>query len=689
MGRLTFSHLAVLGGLAALAIPVIIHLLFRHRKRPLRFSTLQFFLQQEERATRRQKLRHWLLLLVRCALVALLVFAFARPYLREPGPAGAPIRRDVVIVLDRSASMQAGGHWAAAKAQAAKIVGDLAPEDRVAMVDAADPAPVLAPLSPPQKVKDLLRELQPSFGAGNIARGMTEGARLLGQNAPGRVSSLIVISDWQRSGAAGLTGVTVPKRIELRLVTVEESSPPNLALTGLTFEAGALQVKAAGFGAGVPSVVNAALDLDGQPVTNFQVRLASQPGRHEFALPVLTPGWHLIEGRLVPESAPPRSREKGDALAADNHRCLALKVPEPLRVLVAEPRPSARPFEEESFFLMSALAAASTNRLPVRCEKVPAVRLVSALAAAPRDTLLILPGLQRVPESLGAELQRLVTGGGGALLFLGESVVPARYHSEFGALLPASLRRIEGQPDKPEEFWHVGDFDAASPAFAAFRNENSGDPTRPVFKRRFALQVADGAEIVARFADGGPFIVARKSGEGRIVLMNTSADTAWTDWPKRKTFVPWFQGLIALATGRPLQSEIMTGTAIVCGTEEELELNSKDGVRVRGPAGEIPVQLRAGKIAVRPEQPGLYTITDAANHELSRFTASVPQVESDLATVNPDDFLGRIVRTEELRDGGSLAGLLGDNSRELWRFLLAGGLALLIIESLLANRTWA
>src|SRR6266496_311014 len=109
MGQLTFSHLAVLGGLAALAIPVIIHLLFRHRKRPLRFSTLQFFLQQEERATRRQKLRHWLLLLVRCALVALLVFAFARPYLREPGPAGAPVRRDVVIVLDRSASMQAAG----------------------------------------------------------------------------------------------------------------------------------------------------------------------------------------------------------------------------------------------------------------------------------------------------------------------------------------------------------------------------------------------------------------------------------------------------------------------------------------------------------------------------------------------------------------------------------------------------
>src|SRR6185436_7964706 len=101
-----FTNLAMLAGLAALALPVLIHLLLKQKKQRLRFSTLQFFLRQDEHSSQRRKLRNFLLLAVRLLLLAVLVLAFARPYARQH--AGATERRRLaVFLLDRSASMQA------------------------------------------------------------------------------------------------------------------------------------------------------------------------------------------------------------------------------------------------------------------------------------------------------------------------------------------------------------------------------------------------------------------------------------------------------------------------------------------------------------------------------------------------------------------------------------------------------
>lgn len=58
MPAVFFTNMALLSGLAALAIPILIHLLLKRKKQRLRFSTLQFFVKQDERASKRRKLRH-------------------------------------------------------------------------------------------------------------------------------------------------------------------------------------------------------------------------------------------------------------------------------------------------------------------------------------------------------------------------------------------------------------------------------------------------------------------------------------------------------------------------------------------------------------------------------------------------------------------------------------------------------
>jgi len=90
--------------LAGLAIPIIIHLLFRRRSRKVELGTLRFLKIVLEENARRRKLKRWLLLSLRMACLALLAGLFARPYLLARDLAGRD--RLVAILIDRSASMQ-------------------------------------------------------------------------------------------------------------------------------------------------------------------------------------------------------------------------------------------------------------------------------------------------------------------------------------------------------------------------------------------------------------------------------------------------------------------------------------------------------------------------------------------------------------------------------------------------------
>ena len=110
-----------LAGLAALGVPVLVHLVHRERKEVVHFPSLMFLERIPYQAVRRQRIRHWLLFLLRCLALALLAIAFARPFLARRGAQlGAALgeARDIVILLDRSYSMEYGDRWRRAVAAA-------------------------------------------------------------------------------------------------------------------------------------------------------------------------------------------------------------------------------------------------------------------------------------------------------------------------------------------------------------------------------------------------------------------------------------------------------------------------------------------------------------------------------------------------------------------------------------------
>src|SRR5437868_657512 len=123
-------------GLAAIAIPVLVHLIQREKKRVVEFPSLMFVRRIPYQSVRRRRIRHWALLLLRAAAIALIVAAFARPFMRQGAVAAAAIggAREIVILLDRSASMGYGDHWTRAKSAAGGVIAGLGADDRATLV---------------------------------------------------------------------------------------------------------------------------------------------------------------------------------------------------------------------------------------------------------------------------------------------------------------------------------------------------------------------------------------------------------------------------------------------------------------------------------------------------------------------------------------------------------------------------
>src|ERR671929_1201904 len=103
-----FGAPSLLLGLAAAAIPWLVHLIGKRRATPVRFAAMQLLLRSEKRVSARRRLRELLLLLARTAIAAALPLIFARPFTERAAdvPAASLESQSAVVLVDDSASMR-------------------------------------------------------------------------------------------------------------------------------------------------------------------------------------------------------------------------------------------------------------------------------------------------------------------------------------------------------------------------------------------------------------------------------------------------------------------------------------------------------------------------------------------------------------------------------------------------------
>lgn len=697
-----FTNPLLLAALAGLGVPVLIHLLLKRKNQRLRFSTLRFFQQHQEQASQKRKLRNVLLMALRMLILALLVLAFTRPYLPLTGAAArARNRQQAILVVDTSLSMTAGAGAAARWNRTRKVARDylesLSGDDRVALITGAAKPSVASGFAPPSVISAIVADLLPDTAPGDVAEGLREANRLVSVADPALETTIAIVSDFQRTGAANLANVPLPPKLTVKTLPVGDLLTPNLAVTELNLESGENRVPHAtvvSYSDEDNPGIEASLVVDGKVTWTRGFSLGAGASTNlDLPVPRLVPGWHGVEIRIKARSA--------DALPVDDSRHQAVFVPEPVRVLAVEPRSVRRVFQEESFFVSTALDpfAGETNGVPARfrvqkaaTSQVPAI-LEARGATSPEVVVLSAPPGE-VPGLVPA-LEAFVSRGGGVLLFLGNGLSPVRFNPVFAALLPANLKSAESAPE--ESAWHIGEFDRTSPIFRVFNPEGAGTPALAEFTRRHQLDVLPSGTVVARFDDDVPFAISREVGRGHVLLVNASMDTSWTDWPKRKTYVPWLHRAVQHLAGRGGEEALTAGAEVVAGIPTEVLQTGtnvvREAIHILQPDG-TDTALTPAKDGRLPEwvaaRPGVYRIVASGGRELRRFAANVAPAESDLAAVKADDVQKRLARLPDEGGPSLSASLLGTerNQQEFWRVLLLGALLLLLVETFWSNRAY-
>lgn len=734
-----FTHAFLLSALAGLGIPVLLHLLLKQRNPRMRVSTLRFFEARDTRSSSRRKLRNLLLLLLRLLVFALIVLAFARPYLPEGwGGTSRPQRRDLVLVLDRTLSLRAVDsgrpRWPAALAEARQILTGLAEGDRAALIAVGERTEVLSGFAPASVILERLQGLEPTFSAGELAEGMRQALGLVTSlESPGS-ASITVLGDLQRTGVDRLDRIALPRWLPVQFVRFGQAVAPNVAVTDLrasTDADGPLTMMLANHGDRPVKNRTVRCLIDGQPVTELTFsREAGRSGTLDWKPPRLGPGWHEAEVRLA----------DADALAEDDVRRLAFRVPEPIRVLAIEHRTGVRSFEEQSFFLAAALdpffGGTNAGRGGFVVEIVRPESVASALVAATGSDsttrgrslppeVVLLPAIRSLPAEAVGALSAWVEQGGGVFFFGGDSLEPSRFNAEFGTLSPGQWGPpVSAEAEVP---WRIGSFDRSSPVFRPFSTARSGGPAVAEFTRRHAMTPVSGSSVLARFDDGQPFLLSRSVGRGAVLVANTSADTAWTDWPKHKSFVPWMVAAVSWLADRGDGRRMQASDALVTGTEARIPWTgareASHPITTTKPTGQEPLQTPVGPnpnrapastagrfrvelrnapqasahaLEIRPDGfgaldvtlPGFYTVTDDSGREVLRLAANPPPLESDLAAMEAPAVERALARRTDA-ESDLPAGWFGQEPgrQEWWRVLMAAALALLLIETVVANRS--
>ena len=665
---MNFLNPAFLFGLAAAAIPIVIHLFTRRRPREVRFPSLEFLTEVNQSEIRRLKLRQWLLLLLRTLAVACIALAMSRPAVRGSLGARGAAATTVVVLVDRSGSMGAlapGGGTLAEQSRriAEDLLATLGASDELLLVP-YDRAP--APVTPrPSADVPRLRAAAQALVAGaavtDHSQALAFAARALAEShALNR--ELFWISDFQATGFPNGTprAVTGPwERARVYLVPLAPVSRANAALTDASLAptdgAPALAVTGAAFGTAAGDLAVEAREGDAEIGRGF----LNLPSRGEAST--------LLPLSRVPEAGG-EARLPDDALALDNRRFFAAGRAGTLRVLIREDgAPSALRLALEAGSPASGLAV----------DVADGASLAGKLADV---DVLVLHDLER----LGAgELQAVLDywRAGGALFVLpGRRADPAAWSALLGEMGAGTLGEIiQGGAGS----WRLTRAVAGHPVLAGF----PARPGEPLSSARFqvvrAFRPGRSARVLLAFDAEHPALIEAP----HALIWTSPLDAAASDFPVSGAFLPLLHQCVKVL-GRG------TAAASLTPGERWSAPASTGAWRIQDPAGrdvasELATVGGGTRVVSAPlDAPGLYRVLEGARLR-STFAVNPDPRESDLAPAGEREIVSAFPpgSAQWIRPGEDLARRVREAryGRELWSWFVIAALLLLAAETVVGR----
>jgi hypothetical protein len=636
-------------GVIAIALPIWLHRLQTQSSERKAFSSAMLLETARQQVHVRKKLKYLLLLAARIALLALLVLAFAKPFMTVP--ANSVIATDAgtrLVIVDTSVSMGREGVFSQALVEARRAIDD-APGEALIQIAGADGSLQLAGGLSNDKaaqraaVSSLnVSELRLDYGD------MMTAVERLAASLPQPVS-LHFISDYQGSAMPVRFSDLVPAGIaDLVPHVVGTGAPFNWSIDYVRETADGIDVGVTGSGDNERSVD---IDLIVNEVTvDSRGLIGAGPQVVRFVVAEFEDGENRIEVRLNTD----------DDFLADNRWFHVVNNEPPASVPLITLNPGGLP----ATYLSAALESAGAYKVELLIPGEFDTRVLS------RYRWIVIDDIGLVDAQFEQALSDFMQTGGNLLAFAGERAAALES-------LPLSGHQHSSTSvrDQADEFLSVGQIDTRHPALSQTEGWRSVNVTRGM-----PLEPADGDEVLIRLENNEAFLLERRIGAGRLLLMPANLDNQWNDLPVRPVFVSFM-----IEAGRYLSGINEIARNYTTGAVLPLILTGASSGQVVDPDGETVLSLdttREQQITL--DKTGIYEVYTPQGETI--VASNIDPLESSLQKLGQDV----LDRWQDATSGQSLASAVVINSDEtetveLWKWVLLLLALVTIGESIVGN----
>jgi hypothetical protein len=718
---MTFLNPLVLFGLAAAAIPVLLHLFNLRKLEKVEFSTLRFLRELEKTKIRRLKLRQLLLLFLRTMLIILIVCAFARPTLQSTsiGGAAARAKTTAVILVDNSYTMtssgQEGEYLKMAKGDAGKVL-DLAKEgDDVFLVPLSEsgataPASAISPQRDVVAIRSEINAMNPSYVHKTVEEALRYSAKLL-STTKNLNKEVYVISDFKTGSLRTekkepQAEDIFPSGTRFFLLPVGHNTRQNLGIESVKIENSllgvgkplTLEVTVANWGAHDVKNEVVSVFLNGTRVSQQALDVESQRSAQcSFSITPTSAGY--LHGVVELQD---------DDLDFDNRRSFVVDVPKDLRILLV-----GNPFDLR--YITMALMVQ-----PVQGQSTMSLKTVGADRLSTNDIdaadVIVFANVRDLSSGQREQIRRFVEGGGGVVYFPGSKTDSASFFSTWGeglGLPPVgAIVRPQLRPAQQTTALESDKVDFRHPIFqgmfeqdllrrgSAHLRQQTGAPSleSPAIQTYARYQTNPRSVPIITLSDGFPFLFEQKLQKGIALVFCVSPTAEWSDFPLKGLFVPLLYRSVAYAAQQ--QSVPATVTA---GEDVVLTIRNRGGsnVVVQNPekvdiVNQVSNRGRESTVHfTETTTPGIYSVR--SNDEvLKEFAVTIDPAESNTTPADQTAIeamfkqLGvppNAVWSLTQRDRVQQTVLQSRVGVELWKYFVAAALLIGLIELVVARTT--
>jgi hypothetical protein len=688
---MNFLYPLFLAGITAISLPIILHMIRRHTRKKITFSSLMFLRTTVPRFKNRSRIENLPLLILRCIILCLLAFMFSRPFFIRPVEGEqAPTGRRTVLLIDTSASMRRGGMWTQAVGEARSILEDSEPIDRLCVISFDNDAETLigfeafGELEPDRRVPAIMKEisgLSPSWASTNLGNALITAAEAIEDdeiNDRQQIgqSRIVLISDLQKgSNIDALNTYQWPQGTALDVKLIKAGGKTNAAMQLVTN-----RDYLSSSGSDEQQRIRITNSADAT-IEQFQLVWDDSAGAANNPIDIYVPPGHSTVTNVPNEPNSGAFRKlilKGDDQDFDNTLYLAPNLDRQVNILYLG-NENSDDSEQMLYYLRRAFRP--TGALKFQLDSLQTVN--TGQTDILKADLIIATG------SVGQEefepLRKSIESGGRILL--------AMKSPEAAGIITAltGLENLDCREAEVDEYAMLGSIDFEHPLLSPFSEPRYSDFTKIHFwkYRRIDLENLTEARTPALFDNGDPAIIEFPVGRGSLLVLTSGWQPSDSQLALSSKFVPLLYSLLEYngLLGGQTQYFVNDPVPIPQPRTPEPEI-----IRIRRPDNSL-IDIKPGqKFFDQTELPGIYTVESDSENRI--FAVNVPARECLTTPLPLDDFEqfgiplngSPGIRTQQLQQAKLHSSLVDmENRQKLWRWLLIALLAVIIVETWLAG----